>query len=254
VIEISEGLEEYIYASTTVYDNQGAQVFAIAKKDEPLGNIYGTGFEMVDGKVLYEDGLPVPSNELRLLGNYNPDFTMGIGNTFRFKGVYLSILFDYRQGGVVVSRMFSIASTSGTLDHTAEGRTASDPLGQRIGDGVRWDETTQTYVENDVPVSVQTYCNKFYKREHEESSLFDATFVKLREIKLGYSIPNSSLGNFPIQNISIALVGRNLALWTNQDYFDPEALTYEGASVVPGVEEMAYPSTRSIGFNLSFNF
>lgn len=254
VISISEGLDEYIYASTTVYSNQSAQVFAIARVGDPLGNIYGTGFEKVNGQVVFENGLPVPDNELRLLGNYNPDYIAGIGNTFSYKNMNLSFLFEYRKGGVVVSRMFSIATTGGNLDHTVEGRNATDPVGEIVGEGVMFDAETNSYVPNTVAIAPQDYFVNFYKREHEESSTFDATFLKLREVKLGYVVPESFFRDSFIQGVSIAIVGRNLALLTDQHHFDPETLTYEGEQSVTGVEEMSYPSTRSFGFNININF
>ena len=85
-------------------------------------------------------------------------------------------------------------------------------------------------------------------------STFDASFVKLREVKLTCQLPKVILSALPFEAASISLVGRNLKLWTDQGYFDPETLTYEGNSPIPGVEEMAYPSTRSYGFNINVKF
>ncbi len=256
VKSITEGMEEYIYKWTTPYDNDAAKVYAIAKVGDELGNFYGTGFKQVevDGKMrtIYENGIPVQDPDIRKLGNYNPDFILGIVNSINYKGFRLSAVFDWRQGGEVVSRFYSIASRTGVLDHTVLGR--SNGADGVIGDGVCWNAATGSYQENDVKVTSQTYHKAVYRRVNEESALFDASFVKFRELSLGYTFPKKMLKNLPIKDLSVSLVGRNLALWTEQDYFDPETGSYENESYMPGVEEFAYPSTRSIGFNVSFKF
>jgi TonB-linked SusC/RagA family outer membrane protein len=253
---IAEGMDEYIYKFSTPYDNDAAKVYAIAKEGDKLGNFYGTGFKQVEVngqmRTIYENGIPVPDPTIKKLGNYNPDFILGIVNSFKYKNFRVSAVFDWRQGGEVVSRFYSIASRTGVLDHTLKGRTnGADGV---IGDGVRWDASANGYVENDVKVTSQTYHKAKYRRVHEESALFDASFVKFRELSIGYTFPQKMMKNLPITDLSLSLVGRNLALWTEQDYFDPETGSYENENYMPGVEEFSYPSTRSIGFNLSFKF
>lgn len=122
-------------------------------------------------------------------------------------------------------------------------------------DGVIWDETKEEYVKNTIQVSPRDYYRNLYRRYHETQSTFSATYVKLREVKLGYQFPSKWLSKTPIKNLGLSFVARNLFMWTkDQDYVDPEAITYEGASATPGVEEMSYPSTRSFGFNINVVF
>ena len=103
-----------------------------------------------------------------------------------------------------------------------------------------------------------TSARNYYKRYHDhnsESQLFDASFVKLREVALGYTLPNKLLGNSGFRNIRVSFVGRDLYLWTDNQHFDPEtAVVPTGGGLAPGFENMSLPSTRSWGFNLSFNF
>jgi hypothetical protein len=87
-----------------------------------------------------------------------------------------------------------------------------------------------------------------------EAALYDASFIKLREVTLGYTIPGSALAKTPFQEARISLVARNLALWTENPHFDPETLSMSGGTLIPGVEDMAFPSTRSMGFNLNIKF
>lgn len=101
-----------------------------------------------------------------------------------------------------------------------------------------------------------TAARAFYKQYHDhnsESQLFDASFVKLRELAIGYTIPQKLLGNTPFRDVRLSLVGRNLKLWTDNIHFDPEgAVATGGGGIVPGFENMSLPSTKSYGFNLSF--
>jgi len=84
--------------------------------------------------------------------------------------------------------------------------------------------------------------------------IYDASFAKLREVRLGYTFPDRIWGKTPIRDLSISVVGRNLALWTNVPHIDPETSSTSGGTVIPGVESVALPSTRSIGLNLNCRF
>lgn len=262
VIEILDDQDDYVYAATAVNTRQEAQVFAIGRRGGTLGDIYGTGFQKTeDGQIIYNWDpndpnsipLPIPDPELRLLGNYNPDFTLGSGAKFGWKGLSFDFLFDWRKGGVVVSRMFAIATTAGNTDITAIGREGGVKPDGVYNAGTSENPDYQQLPDN-ARTPAQTFYKAFYDRNHEESSTFDASFVKLREVKLTCQLPKVILSALPFEAASISLVGRNLKLWTDQGYFDPETLTYEGNSPVPGVEEMAYPSTRSYGFNINVKF
>ena len=68
------------------------------------------------------------------------------------------------------------------------------------------------------------------------------------------SLPGAAMGKLPFQEARFSLVARNLALWTENPHFDPETMSMSGGTLIPGVEDMAYPSSRSVGFNLSLKF
>ncbi len=78
--------------------------------------------------------------------------------------------------------------------------------------------------------------------------------MKLREAKLGYNVPKKFYSKIPVQSISFALVGRNLALWTKNQHFDPETGASTGQGLVGGFENLSLPTTRSFGANLNINF
>jgi hypothetical protein len=66
-------------------------------------------------------------------------------------------------------------------------------------------------------------------------------------------LPGSLVGKLPFRNVNISVVGRNLLLWTDNPHVDPDIMAMTGGTLIPGIEDMAYPSARSIGFNLNFN-
>lgn len=248
VKKLIDGLETYQVSNNYI------QVLAVV--GERVGDVYGTGFVEVDdpnseffGQVVHnEDGFSLRDPNLKKLGNVNPDFMVGFQNTFTYKGFNLGVLFDWRQGGVVNSRTVLIGGTSGLMDFTAVGREEGI-----ISEGVI-QNTDGSYRPNDVRLSGRDYYWWRYNRGNEEVGMFDATFVKLREVILGYNIPSKLLSKTPFQAITFSIVGRNLALWTENDHFDPETLSFNGGTVVPGVEDMATPSSRSYGFNLNVKF
>ncbi|MFW6157529.1 MAG: SusC/RagA family TonB-linked outer membrane protein, partial [Balneolaceae bacterium] len=130
---------------------------------------------------------------------------------------------------------------TGTTEHRNENVT---------GDGVMQNENGE-YVENDVEVPYVTYLREYYARDNIESNSFDATYLKLRELKIGYNIPNNLLERLPIRSASFSLVGRNLLLFTDVPHIDPETTYMSGSEHVPGFEVHQLPSTRSFGFNVN---
>jgi len=249
------------------------RVTLIAKEGGSMGDMYGTGLrKSPDGEVIFEEGsgLPQEDSDLRLLGNYNPDFIMGINNELRYGGLSLSFLFDWRQGGDLMSLTRLIAATSGNIVETLPGRTPelggvtfTDSNGNERTDGIIGDGVNEIvdsegnvtgYKPNETPVAASAYYNKRYKRQNEEEGMYDASFVKLREVKIGYTLPSKWFDGIA-KDVKISFVGRNLALWNNFNHGDSELTSFTGSGdLVLGVEDMALPSTRSYGVNISAKF
>ena len=255
VEELPEGIDQYTTGYARLYTTAENTIFYIANAQEGgrIGDMYGTGFqETEDGRVIYGDnGLPLRDNELRYLGNYNPDFILGFGNSIEYKGFALNVLLDWRQGGTIVSRTRAVGSTSGVLAETIDGR--EDGI---IGDGVVnvGTDANPIYEENTTSVSAAEYYNQFYNRANEESSTYDASYVKIRQIGLSYTFPDKWTEKMGVQEFKIGLIARNLFTWTENPHFDPELSAMQGTSLVYGVEDLSYPSTRSYGVNIQFNF
>jgi len=254
VTELPQGIDQFVTATANVFSGGGGSntVFYIAKEGGRVGDMYGTGFVKVNGQTLYDNnGQPVQDPNIRLLGNYNPDFTMGFNNSFTYKNFDLSILFDWRQGGTIVSRTKSLGSTSGVLQETLEGREMGI-----IGNGVVNVGTAANpiYEPNTTVVPASSYYNNFFDRGNEESALYDASYVKLRQISLYYTFSKNTTSAIGVDNLKLGLVGSNLLLFTENPHFDPELNALQERNIVYGVEDFSYPSTRSFGISLKTNF
>ncbi len=248
VLELPEGIEQYVTGFARVYERSDRSVWFIASPGGRLGDMYGTGLLTVDGQHVYDaNGQPVKDPNLRLLGNANPDFIVGLGNEFSFKNWQFHFLFDWRQGGTIVSRTYAIASTSGVLENSLVGRETG-----LIGAGVKNTGTAVEphYVPNDKAISAQDYYGQYFDRDNEANALYDASYVKLRSVNLAYQLPKSLAQKIGFEGIQLAFIGQNLWLLTENPHFDPELNAMQGRSYVQGVEDMSYPSTRNFGMSV----
>lgn len=239
-------------AYSRIYDSQNQTVFFQVEEGGRIGDLYGTGYLKNENGdfILTEEGRYIPDNELQKLGNYNPDFMLGFNNQLNYKNWNLGFLLDWRQGGIIVSRTRALGNVGGQLAETAfrpeEGivpqgvvntGTAAQPL----------------YTTNTTSVSAESYYRQFYDRNHEENNIYDASFLKLRQMSIGYTFDQLNLFNTNA-SLNLSLIGRNLFAITENPHFDPEQLAVQGQGFVSGVEDMSYATTRSIGFKAGFNF
>lgn len=244
VVELAEGLETY-----TLRTRRG--LASIATIGEPYGTLYGIGFaKSPDGQIIYENGLPQVESTPQILGNVQPDWMGGFMNTFSYKNVTLTALIDARFGGDFYDEGTATARWTGQYAETAIGREEGV-----IGAGVMnigTDENPE-YVPNTVMVAGNQFYGYNSPRRYHEAAIFDGTYVKLREMSLGYSFSTAFLEKMKIQNAKLSLVGRNvLMLFSNSPHIDPEVDAYGGNS--QGFTYGQLPNSRSLGFNLSLGF
>ncbi len=265
VVELSDGLTNYVMAS------RGVSVEA--RVGERMGALYGIGFARVqstdptkpyyDSKGTYTgqmvfaaNGRPISTTNVIKLGNYNPDWLMGIGNSFNYKGVRLSFLFDIRQGGELYSLTQTVGREGGIITETLEGRADGYDLSKNgngvIGQGVVLN-ADGSFSPNTTKVSAREWHTAYTGgRSIAEGVMYDASFIKLRELQIGYTLPDKIFGKVPIRGATITLVGRNLFVSSNVPHVDPENMSYSGGTALPGIEYMSLPTSRSFGVNLSF--
>jgi TonB-linked SusC/RagA family outer membrane protein len=220
-----------------------------ARTGEAYGSLVGRGFAKdSEGNVIYEDGLPVIESDKKILGNIAPDWTGGANFSMKYKGFDFSTLIDAKVGGDVHSMTYAWGRYAGTLEETLIGRETGV-----VGNGVMSDGAGG-YVQNNVVVSAKSFNQTAYGNTIEESAVFDATYVKLRQMSLGYTFPKQWLNGTTLQDFKFSIVARNLAiLYKAAPHIDPET-GFSSSNGNQGMEFGQIPSARSYGFNVSVKF
>jgi len=229
----------------------------VAREGQSYGQFLGYDFVYAaDGqRVVQADGTYMKTSQLVPLGSVLPDFTFGFQNTFNYKKFSLGLLVDGRIGGKFFSQTYKVGMYSGILDKTAANNIRETGV---VLDGVKGDVTFNadgTYTvantsDNTTNITAQQWARNEYNGP-TTFSIFDASFVKLREITFGY---NFALANSKaIKNIGVSVYGRNLwNIYTESKYIDPE-FTSSGGNV-QGIEGGNIPTPVTYGFNVNFKF
>lgn len=210
-----------------------------------VGSIFGTVLmRNENGEIIHdENGLPMIAPERQVLGNYAPDWYGGLTSTFTYKNFSLGLLFDTKQGGEIYSLTNAFAYLYGMHPNTLVGR--ENPLFEIQGEGVGPDGSSP----NQAFAQLDDYYGQFFNAASE--NIFDASYIKLRQVTLTYRLPNTILNKTPFRDLTISLTGRNLFFIQNELSIlglDPEAVYNLGGS---GFEYSSIPSTRSYGINLN---
>ncbi len=217
---------------------------------EEWGVLWGLPYVRDDnGNMVVNDaGLPLTTNVGINLGNVTPDWTGGLRNSFSFKGVNMSFLIDARMGG----DFFSVTAWHAPFTGSYEGSTLNNVREEGlIVDAVKEDGSV-----NDTRVSAQDYYAGSWMWNNHEYSILDGSYVKLREVVLGYDFDVSNVSW--LQGLNLSFVGRNLAILyrdasTDELGLDPEVGMGGGDNGV-GFENFQIPTTRSLGFKLRVSF
>jgi TonB-linked SusC/RagA family outer membrane protein len=216
-----------------------------------IGDIYGRGYvRSPDGDIVYENGLPLLGTEVARRGNANPDFKAGINNEITYKNWRFNMLWDGEFGSQKYSLIYSQYMGQGKLRSTIPGREEGGILGNGVvktADG--------KYEPNEYVVkAVSSYYTQHYVRENTESNMLDASYIKLREVRLDYNINSAYLRKIGIKSAAVGLFGRDLFVITKWPIFDPETSTLNDGLIVQGFEVGQLPSTRSMGINVKVSF
>ncbi|WKN30717.1 SusC/RagA family TonB-linked outer membrane protein [Porifericola rhodea] len=242
VLELAEGVD---FLSGDQARSQN--VFVRHAIGYPYASIWGRTHKTINGQKVYdEDGLPVRSDDIELLGSGVHDFTAGLTNSFRYKNFTFNALIDIKTGADLFSGTNLNAYSLGLHQNTLEGRENGLSFS-----GVDEDGEAATFTIE--PENVQDYYSRVASQITEEF-IYDASFAKLRSIQVGYNLPNSWLSSTPFSTVTVSAVGRNLLLlWSNVDNIDPES-TYSTNNNSQGLEWMGVPQYRSYGFNVNIKF
>jgi TonB-linked SusC/RagA family outer membrane protein len=276
VISIREGIESIFLASSFGYAGGGASIQLV--EGEPFGNLYGSSYARYypEGEapedplyvdedapiVIGEDGFPVRNNEDLVLGNAFPDWIGGLYNQIAYKNVSLSFLIDLQQGVDVYSQYDNFFAAFGITE------LSLDREDYRVFDGVTADgqrNTKEVWLGQGLDPEgriepgtdeVRDYGAGFYRNTYRgiaENFVKDASFVKLRNIKLSYSLPSSLLETIPFKNVTASATANNIILYTPFEGFDPEARSGPAGTNATGFTGLDHPSVASLIFSLNFS-
>lgn len=258
-INFSKNVNKIIKLSDAVskLDLSTSLVNLAAQEGESYGQLFGYDFVYTpDGeKVVDSDGLFMRTQQLQPLGSVLPDYLWGFQNQFRYKNFNLGFLIDSRIGGNFYSQTYAVAMYSGILPETAANGIRETGV---VSDGVQADVeflpdgsyNVSNIRENNITVSAQAW-SRNHRNGPTDFSIFDASFIKLRELTLGYNfkLPTGSA----IRSINASVYARNLFyLYRASKIIDPELTNSSGN--IQGIEGGNIPTPISYGLNLNFKF
>lgn len=253
VEELTAGIDNVVLGSF-----QGG-VTLNATLGQPYGTIRGQDFTYVNGQPVISQttGYPVRSASSNLvIGNVNPDWIGGINNTLKYKNLSLSWLIDVRQGGDVFSLDMYYGLATGLFAETAGLNDKGNPSRSAVGSGggILLPGVAPDGKPNTKYAANSNYGLLGYARQPAKAFVYDASYVKLREVVLSYALPKSAIGNGKVfKGIDLSLIGRNLwIIHKNLPYADPEEVVSAGN--LQGYQVGAYPAVRTFTFNVKLRF
>ena len=230
-----------------------SSAYAVNEVGQPWGQMFGGGIKKVNGVAqLGTDGLFIREADTKF-GSVLPQYTGGVQNTFTiFKNFTININVDYSYGGKFFSLSDFWGTFSGLTARTAELNDRGIPLRDPVADGggIHVFGVDATGKAVDKYVEGQTYFQQFRNKSISENSIYDLTFVKLRELSFGYKLPVEKLGiGKYVKTAIFSVVSRNpWLIYSKNKGFDPSEI-----SNVYG-EDGQLPGTRSVGVNLKLGF
>ncbi len=254
VISLAEGIDQL--------ELGGFMVTLVAQPGQEYPSIRGWGYlrDPSSGEVVVDNravlpngnqnpryGMPLRSTDQLILGSAQPDFELGFSNELTYKNLSLSAQIDWRQGGKVSSGYNRLGKLYGVLSETENRETADYVFPGKKG---YYGEAGTVVVEadNDIPIVQGQEFFRFNQDLISESNVYNATYVRLRELKISYSLPDKWFEKSFVRSASFYLTGRNLWLKAALPHFDPEMFnTTEGESY------NTYPQTRSFGGGIRIN-
>ncbi|MFW5879316.1 MAG: TonB-dependent receptor domain-containing protein, partial [bacterium] len=253
IVELADGVERFDYGSgfngievsARVGESRG--LYGRKWKRDTLGNLI----------INEQTGLRELETESTRLGDVVPDFSMGFSNSFRYKNFNLSLLIDLREGGVIYSGTVQSLRYHGMAEETTINREIDQTFIDK-GVNVTYDGNGNiiSSKQNTTPVeNMEEFWYNYSGPAAAESNTFDASYIKLREIRLSYKFPEKWLTKVFINTFELGVEGRNIWLIkSNVPHIDPEANLFGSGTSAEGIEMFNLPPSRSIGFNVRLTF
>ena len=248
VLSLAPGLEAIVIGGTGGGDVQ-------ARAGYPYGIFFGQVWERdaAGNIVVGSNGLPNRAANSEVLGDYQADWIGGVRTSLQYGAFTLSAQIDTHQGGLIFCGTCRLGYRTGVLEESANTEAlAWDPdyttgRGPTVFPGV-----TASGAPNTVAVAPRTLATRL--DDVDTDWLFENNFTKLREVAIGFDLPQHYLDKLPVASARFTIVGRNLWLWTKVPHIDPETAFIEGPSNesnLAGVEFEQFPTARTFGFNVA---
>jgi len=229
------------------------------------GTFYGQAYERTpNGDQLFSLSGDTRLTNKQALGNYNPDWMASFSNDFRYKDFTFSFLLDLRYGGLIYNETERKLNMYGLSEASAmNNRVGLVPNGYVQENGA-YRKLTLADLEKFGKIggmSGQEYWANMMEETCPENELIDDTYLKLREARIAYDVPKRFISKLKMQSLTVALVGRNLAVFSKVKHIDPETFgiasgksDFNYDTKVPGYANSNMPSVRSYGFTLNIKF
>lgn len=281
VYTLANGVPELIF-----YTAESNGVKITARPGDDLGNIYVNPIKTNDRgeKVVNNDGYyEIDKSQYVKAGNVIPKISGGFSNTFNYKGISLNFLVDYRYGSSVVSNPLKYLTSTGMFESTLKYRdtqygglsyyidgggnytllpnaNSAAPNGQKVyHDGVLLPGVKENGQPNDKVIDAASYyLNSFAAGSadalNQEGTVYKNNFIKMRELTLGYQLPQKFSKKLGMSKMNFSLIGRNLFyFYRTLKNLDPETMLGNRWDR-QGVDEGSLPATRSFGFSINATF
>ncbi|WP_374173930.1 SusC/RagA family TonB-linked outer membrane protein [Flavobacterium tructae] len=228
----------------------------VAEVGKPIGQLIGSGFTYLNGeKVIRSNGRYLQTAGATI-GDINPDWIGGLNNVITYKNFSLNFLIDVKKGGDVYSLDQRFGHTTGIYESTVSNNHLGNPQRNPIasGGGILLSGVKEDGTPNDKVVSVEGANGySFYNSMPEQQYVYDASYVKLRELGLSYRLPSKFLAKTFITNMILSVNGSNLwIIHKNLPYADPEAGLSSGN--LQGFQTGVLPTSKEYNFNMKVQF
>ncbi len=259
---IREGIDEIVVGDQFGY--AGSSVTMKLIRGEAFGNLYGTSYErfgadedniFLDSElpiVIGDDGFPVTGENQLILGNAVPKWFGGLRNEFTYKNFELNVLVDFRTGLEQYNQFDNFLSAFGKPEYSL----ARNDF--RVFEGVLADGTPNTqevWLGQGVGPDGRDYGAGYWRNAYRgisENFIQDASFIKLRNISLGYNLDGKALDRLPFKSLKISLAANNIILYSPWDGFDPESFSAGAGGNAVGFTGLGFPGTQSYFLTLNF--
>ncbi|RLT81081.1 TonB-dependent receptor [Bacteroides acidifaciens] len=228
----------YVYEGTYKYDdfNKSGNSYSLKSSVPHFSTENNTQPGMPKYADLNGDGV-VDSNDRTIIGRGLPVHTGGLTNDFTYKGIDLSIFFQWSYGNDIMNanRLFFESSNN-----------RSRELNQYASYTNRWTADNPT---SDIPAATNSSSNRVISSRIIE----DGSFLRLKNVTIGYTFPSQMTKKWKIDKARIYVAAQNLWTWTGYSGYDPE-VSVRNSALTPGLDYSSYPRAYSVSFGVSLGF